>query len=551
VSGAASRGLSFLFGLGVLPLLPVFLNAQADITERAGFVEVSFRGAGTWRAISNVPYRLEAQDRVRTGLQSAAMVVFPDGSRIKMGPNTSFTLTESDKGGSALSLDLGAVHAWVRKALAGASRRFSVKTPAAVCSVRGTEFVVDVNDKNEMNVEVMEGVVAVRTLLGEELEIGDGRTHRSLRVLPDRPLESSGARPVSAPAKKTAARKEPARMRAQEVRPVSADPDNEEFRKDVRREVALGLAKEAVQAAAAAEARLAEYQEGKTMIDAGGQRVRLEQYIVRPAADEFKFVTLNERENSFNYFYYQARFNQALPVELAPALRYLNGKTGSAPDYFITAFETGRSNTVDSILENATGGHLVNTLLGEDRTVYDPDANTFRTVAAGTAFWSTLFDNYSYKINGTEKFGWQPAGGANITAYDYVATGIHTRILGGGADCGASGCAVGPVNCTTAACEEAARPSSITSPQGGGVLHDRASITYSDGTWERYDFYVVGDEGNIATSADFSGVTSGENYKKTLLKWNYEQVITASEFEGRSIDLVVSPAILVQSGAIP
>ncbi|MBI5241351.1 MAG: FecR domain-containing protein [Elusimicrobia bacterium] len=544
--GTAAAGLRLLVALGLVPLLPALLCAQADVTERSGHVEVSFRDSGAWRVISNVPYRLEAKDRIRTGLQSAATVTFPDGSRIKMGPNTSFVLSEADQRGGAVFLDLGVIHSWVRKALSAANKRFTVKTPAAVCSVRGTEFVVDINDKSEMNVEVMEGVVAVKTLLGEELEIGDGRAARSLRVLPDRPLEYSGARAAAPPAKK-----EPARMRAQEARPVAADLDNEDFKKDVRREVALGLAKEAVQSAAAVEARLAEYQEGKTMIDVGGQRVRLEQYIVRPAADQFKFVALNERESSFNYFYYQARFNQALPVELAPALRYLNGKTGAAPDYFITAFETGRSNTVDSIRENATGGHLVNTLLGEDRAIYDPDANSFRTVAAGTAFWSTLFDDYSYKINGTEKYGWQPAGAPNITAYDYVATGFQTRILGGGAACGAAGCAVGPVNCTAQACEDAARPSSITNPQGASRLHDRASITYSDGTWEKYDFYVVGDAGNIATSADFNGVTSGENYKKTLLKWNYEQVITASEFGGRTIDLVVSPAILVQSGVIP
>ena len=333
--------------------------------------------------------------------------------------------------------------------------------------------------------------------------------------------------------------------------PAEKERGDFEFKKDARTEVALGLSKDAVQAAAAVEARRAEYQEGKVMIDVFGKVVRLEEYILRPAADQFKFVVLNDRAGSFNYFYYLAQFNQALPATLAPALRYLNGKTGAAPDYFITAFETGRSNTIDGIQENGTGGHLINSPLAANTVVYDGGTNSFNTVAAGTPFWSTLFNNYSYKINGNEKFGWQPAGG-NVTAYDYSASGINTRILGGGPACGAGGCATaGPVTCTSLTCENAARPSTITNPDGASNLHQQVTINYAgNGTAETYDFYVVGDKGNLATAADFNGVTSGPGYKNTLLKFNFEQTISASEFGGRKIDLVVEPKILVNSGVI-
>ena len=334
---------------------------------------------------------------------------------------------------------------------------------------------------------------------------------------------------------------------------VSDKKDIDDFKMDVKNEVALGLSKDAVQAAAAIEARLAEYQEGKTMIDVFGKRVRLEEYILRPQPDEFKFVVLNERADSFNYFYYLAQFNQTLPTLLAPALRYLNGKTGVAPDFFIVNFETGRSNTIDAVKENGSGGHLVNTPIAADTVVYDAGSNTFNTVLAGTPFWSTLFNNYSYKIDGTEKFGWQPNGGVlNITAYDYSPTGINTRILGGGGFCGAAGCATAaPVTCTAQTCEDAARPSSVTQPEGSANLHDRATINYAaNGTQETYDFYIVGDTGKLATTSDFYGITTGADYKNTLLKFNFEQVISASEFNGRKIDLVVEPKILVNSGVI-
>jgi len=38
---------------------------------------------------------------------------------------------------------------------------------------------------------------------------------------------------------------------------------------------------------------------------------------------------------------------------------------------------------------------------------------------------------------------------------------------------------------------------------------------------------------------------------RRLLDFNFEQVITASEFGGRKIDLVVEPRILIQSGLMP
>mgnify|MGYP000315474944 CR=1 FL=1 len=48
----------------------------------------------------------------------------------------------------------------------------------------------------------------------------------------------------------------------------------------------------------------------------------------------------------------------------------------------------------------------------------------------------------------------------------------------------------------------------------------------------------------------FAGLSTGADYKGELLKWNYQQQITASEFNGRSIDLVVEPKIFIKSGLI-
>ena len=49
----------------------------------------------------------------------------------------------------------------------------------------------------------------------------------------------------------------------------------------------------------------------------------------------------------------------------------------------------------------------------------------------------------------------------------------------------------------------------------------------------------------------FAGISTGAGYKNELLKWNYEQQVSASEFQGRKIDLVVEPKIFIESGLIP
>jgi hypothetical protein len=79
-----------------------------------------------------------------------------------------------------------------------------------------------------------------------------------------------------------------------------------------------------------------------------------------------------------------------------------------------------------------------------------------------------------------------------------------------------------------------------------------ATITnyYGDGTFESYRTVLINDNGEIAPLSAFSGISTGADYKGELLKWNYEQQVSASEFQGRKIDLVVEPRIFIESGLI-
>jgi hypothetical protein len=115
-----------------------------------------------------------------------------------------------------------------------------------------------------------------------------------------------------------------------------------------RHEVGLDMTRNQVIASAAMEQRQADYREQKSLIDVNGNRVRIEEYIVRPAPDQFKLVVLDKRSTGLDYFFYQGTFNQTLPADLSVAFKDLFGTLGSAaPKYYLTAYEMGQSNTQD------------------------------------------------------------------------------------------------------------------------------------------------------------------------------------------------------------
>ena len=500
-------------------------GGATSITDSAG--TVFFLKSGTHRWIQAARGQaVNKGDQVRLAMGARATLTFDDASRVELSPGSSFTLKDDDPQASEVSLTLGSLRAWVTKRR---DRRFQVRTPTAVAAVRGTEFSVDVAAEGVTRVQMFNGLLAVSDNKGNEVLIKDTQ---SVEVTAQGIGQVAGA------------------ARGGERDPRSA-------REIARREVGLEMTKEEVQAAAALEQKNAVYQEGKALIDVNGMRVRVEEYIVRPDPNQFKLVVLNERTDRFDYFYYKGTFFQTLPDDLSIALRQLPGCIGSQCQYWLTGYETARSNTQDNMLEITSGGHQIdvnNTGQGLNAdgnpydavtAAYDPATDQFTNLTLGAPgvnnpalnqpFFQTVFDNYRLTFNGVEHGSWSPFGAATITTTRPSVAGglayLDTTVVQYPAD----GCA--PPNCTYT--EE-------------GVLHQVVYAENVGGTiWEKYDNYIISDEGKIAGLADFAGVTSGSSYKSALLNWNYQQIVTASEFGGRKIDLVVEPKIFIKSGLIP
>ena len=513
-------------GRRVLPILFALIGAAfavpASATPRvanaSGWVVRQKAEASTWAKVSEGD-ELAKGDRVRTGADSKATITFDDDSRIELGPKSFFLLQEAEPKAASMQLTLGSLRAWVAKV---ASRRFEVRTPTAVCAVRGTEFTVDVNAHGHTNVQMFTGLMSVSDGLGNEAMV---KEHQSIRVT------EKGLGPVSG---------------GQNRVPTKADIRRETLKQVAKREVGLEMSKEAVQAAAAAEAKKAVYEQGKAIIDVNGNRVRIEEYIIRPTPNDFKLVVLNGRADRFDYFFYHGTFNTTLPDDLSLALRQLPGCVGGPCQYWLTGYETGRSNTIDNMLETATGGHLVdvnNDLYASDAVTaaFDPKTDKFVSLnvpnpggVGNDPFYQTLFNTNQLTFNGVMHTSWAPNGGSG-----------HPDILN------TSNAEVTYTNVTTVQQPPGCGPPDCTYTESGVQHQVVYSSNLAGDVWDKFDSYIISDTGKIATTADFAGVTTGAQYKTTLLNWNFQQIVTASEFGGRKIDLAVEPKIFIQSGLIP
>lgn len=114
-------------------------------------------------------------DSLRTGADGRATVVFDDASRVEVGPKSLFVLEEAESKTAAMRLNFGSLRAWVAKI---ASRRFEVRTPTAVCAVRGTEFAIDVDARGHTGVRMFTGLMSVSDGRGHEAMIKKGQSIR-------------------------------------------------------------------------------------------------------------------------------------------------------------------------------------------------------------------------------------------------------------------------------------------------------------------------------------------------------------------------------------
>ncbi len=490
-------------------------RCAAVLQSYFGSVSVLKSGTKDWAKINTSPVALFDGDEVKTGFLSRATIIFADKSRVNLSGRSLFALDQTKPNLSLMTLSAGVLHAAVSHIR---MRSFEVKTPTSVCAVRGTRFKIKVLKDGTTLVDLYRGLLAVTDHKGQQLLL---HPHQSTRV------GLKGLRLGALRSRSAAAR---LALRAK-------------FRQDMRREMALDISRRQIQAMAIKELRLADYQQGKTLIDVSGHVVRTEQYILRPTPDQVKMVVLNERQNnSLNYFYYLGTFNTNLPSDFSAALRELPGTPDAPPSYYLTGYHSVWSNGTDSVQEITSGGHTVNLNSNPSgdtsekvSSYFNPATNSYEALKSGEAFYGTLFDNEGLYVDGALKSGWS-------------GSGIQTYHSGYGSYSPTQATTTDPILGTTLS-QSLPTVTTFTTFPNPNLVNQEVYNSYGDGTFLEFNNYIINNEGAIASNSAF-GSTSGTAFEQNLLNYNFEQVITASEFHGRSIDLVVAPKIFVQAGLV-
>lgn len=175
--GGAAAGFIGAFALVLVLLvgLGMWLGGSSLDTVRAenvsGWVEVaSSDTAEDWKTLKEGA-RLESGQRVRTIGASGVTLVFSEGSRTYLGPNSDLTLSKVDGGaGKTIHAELTQNSGETNHRVVpfeGKKSSFLVHTPSGTASVHGTSFVVKVHKGGTAQVMVNTGEVRVMNVNAE------------------------------------------------------------------------------------------------------------------------------------------------------------------------------------------------------------------------------------------------------------------------------------------------------------------------------------------------------------------------------------------------
>lgn len=116
-------------------------NWDARLKAVSGSVMVKPSESEEWVKIAG-EMPLDPGDLVKTASDGIAELYLDDKGAISVGRNTELEVTSLDQGDTVFSITFGSLAAKIKHFL-NDKFKLSVRTPAAVCAVRGTEFAVE------------------------------------------------------------------------------------------------------------------------------------------------------------------------------------------------------------------------------------------------------------------------------------------------------------------------------------------------------------------------------------------------------------------------
>jgi hypothetical protein len=342
--------LLFIFIMPVLPGMAAeteksLLDSIAIVTNFEGNAMVKPLGRAEWQ-FAEIGMPVYEGDEFRTGQGSFIEITFDNASIIRLDDNSNMKLSEMkrDKTIAKTMFDLmvGRIMAIADK-LIDRESNFQVRTRLAVAAVKGTKFIVE-SGGDKSSIGVFDGAVrVVNSGAGNGknwLESTAGDLTGSLPGSMDntvKPGEEFGVNNNMNGTEKPAGMQDMLKWkgkidglndeleRLKQAREqgklkdlldgrAKGKSDGERLKGKLKNELLKNLASELRYSAHdlkfAAGEKLNDNIQGKTMMDMHGNRVRVEEYVLRPQANKIDFLSLTERSSRTDFVRDENIFNR-------------------------------------------------------------------------------------------------------------------------------------------------------------------------------------------------------------------------------------------------
>jgi len=277
---------TFLFML--LPGLA--LAGESKILSMSGTVEARQTREGQWVPASE-NMEIAEGGAVRTGSDGGAVLLMPNKTKVWMKEGSSLELEQRQTLASRLALVFGRIKVRVPHLMR--KEKFEVRTPAAVCAVRGTEFTMNTTEDGKMDVQVLFGEVKLKFTVPPE----KGKAEFNIPQGQGLTLEEKGK--ATKPVLLTAAKEREAlenwnpglkqEERGRELRQKEND------RAQVKEFARVSNNTDATVKSFVNVVKESDLEAGRTLTDVHGNLVRVDQRMMRPAGNEIQFFNLVKR----------------------------------------------------------------------------------------------------------------------------------------------------------------------------------------------------------------------------------------------------------------
>ena len=541
-------------------LLPgVLLAGEAKILSMSGAVEARQTREGQWVPASESMEVAEG-GAVRTGGDGAAVLLLPNKAKVWMKESSSLELEQRQTLASRLALVFGRIKVRVPHLMR--KEKFEVRTPAAVCAVRGTEFTMATTEEGKMDLQVLFGEVKLKFFVppdkgraefyipqGQGLSLEEkGKGAKPALLSPKAEREAlENWNPGLKPEERQKELKQKENDRAQ-IKEFAKVTNNAE--KTVK--TFLNVVKES------------DLEAGRTLNDVHGNLVRVDQRMLRPAPDEIQFFNLVKRPvynytkdsgaagfvyngdqgivNRLDYMQMTMNFNKDLPQRIEEWPSFFDANDLN-PEWasFVMANRTD-AHSIFFIAQGYRYDAARDELVNNTRVIDPTDSNAGGYADRNVIITGLITDDITNEISAIDGLNRISRlqiqdNGAGGGALEYTNTSGAVDVGGEGAGSNV----LWAVKTELANSYEAKEPETVSNPSLWQYQADMYDIGNEDGEWIwlAKENYAISNGGQVRNVNDF---TNSSSDPFSLLKDNaFQSIMYVKTGSGASpIDIVDS-----------